>query len=109
MEHEYTYDELRHASIARLREIAEGIEHEAVQGYTQMNKDHLLQAICTALNLDMYVHHEVVGINKAAIKGEIKELKQQRDAALEARDHAQLKTVRRKIRRLKRKLHKATV
>ena len=109
MEHEYTYDELRHASVARLREIAEGIEHEAVQGYTQMNKDHILQAICAALDIDMYVHREVVGIDKSTIKAEIKELKKQRDAVLETRDHAQLKTVRRKIHHLKRKPHKATV
>ena len=109
MEHEYTFDELRHASVDRLREIAEGIEHEAVQGYTQMNKEHLLEAICTALNIDMHVHHQVVGIDKTAIKSQIKTLKKERDAALEAHDHARLKTIRRKIHRLKRKLHKAMV
>ena len=109
MEHEYTFDELRHASVARLREIAEGIEHEAVQGYTQMNKEHLLEAICTALDIDTHVHHQVVGIDKTAIKSQIKALKKERDAALEARDRAQLKTIRRKIHRLKRKLHKAMV
>ena len=109
MEHEYTYEDLRHTSVARLREIAEGIEHEAVQGYTQMNKDHLLQALCTALEIEMHVHHEVVGIDKTSIKGQIRELKKQRDAAIEARDSAQTKQVRRRIHRLKRELHKATV
>jgi len=109
MEHEYTFEELKKTSVARLREIAEGIEHEAVQGYTQLNKDHLLKALCTALNIEMHAHHEVVGIDKASIKARIKALKGDRDAALEARDSAQLKQIRRKIHRLKRSLHKATV
>ena len=109
MEHEYTYDDLRHTSVARLREIAEGIEHEAVQGFTQMNKDHLLQALCTALEIEMHAHHEVVGIDKTSIKAQIKELKKQRDAAIEAKDSAQIKQVRRKIHHFKRQLHKATV
>jgi hypothetical protein len=109
MEHQHSYDELHHASVDRLREIAEGLEHEAVQGYTQMNKDHLLAALCTALNLDMHAHHEVVGLDKRAVKDQIKQLKVQRDAAIQARDHAQLKEVRRKIHRCKRELHRATV
>lgn len=109
MEREYTFEELKSASVARLREIAEGIEHEAVQGYTQLNKDHLLQALCSALNIEMHAHHEVVGVDKASIKAQIKALKGDRDAALEAKNSAQLKQIRRKMHRLKRTLHKATV
>ena len=107
MEHEYTFDELRHASVARLREIAEGLEHDAEQGYTQMNKDHLLTALCTALGIDMHVHHEVVGVNKGAVKAQIHQLKLDRDAARAAGDRVGLKRARRKIHRLKRTLHKA--
>ena len=109
MEHDYTFEELKSASVARLREIAEGIEHEAVQGYTQLNKDHLLQALCSALNIEMHAHHEVVGIDKASIKAQIKTLKGERDTALEAKDSARLKQIRRKMHRLKRNPHKATV
>src|SRR5256885_9142107 len=36
----YTYDELKHKTVAELRDIAVGIEHEALQGYTQLNKEH---------------------------------------------------------------------
>ena len=46
-----TYDELKHKTVAELREIAKATEHEAVKGYTQMNKDHLLQALCKALGI----------------------------------------------------------
>lgn len=109
MEHGYTYDELHHASVDRLREIAEGIEDDAVQGFTQMNKEHLLEAICTALHIDMHVHHDVVGVDKRGIKNQIKELKQQRDAAEQAGDHEQLKKIRRRIHYLKRQIHKAMV
>jgi hypothetical protein len=92
-----------------LRDIAKGIDHEAVQGFTQLNKEHLVVAICKALNIDIHEHHDVVGIDKAAIKGRIKEWKKKRDVALEAHDHVQLKRTRRSIHRLKRQIHKATV
>ena len=105
----YTYDELRHKTVAELRDIAAGIEHEAVRGYTQLNKEHLLVMLCKALGVDMHEHHEVRGINKADIKARIKELKKQRDEAINAHDHAQLKQVRRNIHHLKRRIHKATV
>ncbi len=105
----YTHHELKHKTLAELRDIAKDIEHEAVQGYTQLNKEHLVVAICKALNIDMHVHHDVVGIDKATIKSRIKELKKKRDAAIASHDHAQLKLARRSIHRLKRQIHKATV
>ena len=105
----YTYEELRHKTLAELRDIAKGIEqHEAVQGYTQLNKEHLVVALAKALGIQ-HTHHDVVGIDKGSIKARIRHLKTQRTAALEAHDHAQLKTVRRTIHRLKRQIHKATV
>ena len=105
----YTYEELKHKTVAQLREIAAGIDHEALQGYTQLNKEHLLVALCKALGIEMHGHHEVKGINKTEIKSKIRELKKKRDDALAAHDHAQLKTVRRQIHRLKREIHKAEV
>jgi hypothetical protein len=105
----YTYEELRHKTLAELRDIAKGVEqHEAVQGYTQMNKEHLVGALAKALGIQ-HTHHDVVGIDKGSIKARIRELKSKRAAAIEAHDHAQLKVVRRTIHRLKRRIHKATV
>ena len=109
MEETYSYEILKKKTVAELREIAAGIEHEAVQGYTQLNKEHLLEALCKALNIDMHQHHLVVGINKTAIKTRIKALKQKRDAALGAHDRALIKIYRRQIHTLKRKLHRARV
>ncbi len=104
----YTFEELKHKTVADLREIAKGIEHEAVQGYTQLNKEHLVVAISKALGIQ-HQHHNVVGVDKASIKTRIRELKKKREEALSAHDHAQLKVVRRTIHRLKRQIHKATV
>jgi len=104
----YTFEELKHKTVAELREIAKGTDHEAVQGYTQLNKEHLLVALAKALGIQ-HEHHSVVGVDKSSIKARIRELKTQREAALAAHDHAQLKVVRRTIHRLKRRIHKATV
>jgi hypothetical protein len=104
----YTFEELKHKTLAELREIAKGSDHEAVQGYTQLNKEHLVVALSKALGIQ-HEHHAVVGIDKSEIKSRIRELKTQRAAALAAHDHAQLKVVRRTIHRLKRRIHKATV
>ena len=105
---EYTLEQLKHKTVVELREIAKGIEHEAVQGYTQLNKEHLIVAISKALGIK-HEHHEVVGVDKASIKARIRELKKKRHEALSAHDHNQLKVVRRTIHRLKRQIHKATV
>ena len=106
---EYTYDSLKKMTVAQLREIASGIEDEAVKGYTQLNKEHLLAALCTALKIDTHTRHKIkaAGINKAEIKSQMKDLKKQRDVALEAHDHAQLKSVRRQMHGLRRSLRKA--
>jgi hypothetical protein len=104
----FTFEDLKHKTVADLREIAKGIENEAVQGYTQMNKEHLLVAISKALGIQ-HEHHDVVGVDKADIKAKIRDLKQKRAQLLAAHDHAQLKAVRRTIHRLKRQIHKATV
>jgi hypothetical protein len=105
----HTYEELHKMTVAQLRDLAEGVEHDAVQGYTTMHKEQLLPALCEAFGIEAHEHHEVVGIDKGAGKVQIRELKKERDAALEAHDSKQLKTVRRKIRGLKRKIRKATV
>lgn len=106
----FTYQELHHKTIAELREIAKGIEHEAVQGYTQMNKDHLVPAICKALGIDTHAHHHVVeGFDKSKIKARMRQLKVERGRALEARDHDQLHAVRRELHALNHRIRSHTV
>jgi hypothetical protein len=103
----YTYDQLKGMTVAQLREIAAGIQHEAVQGYTQLNKEHLLLALAKAFNLDTHTRHKLGGIDKADVKSQMKALKKNRDAALESHDHAKLKQIRRQLHSLRRSLRKA--
>lgn len=103
----YTYDQLKGMTVAELREIAAGIQHEAVQGYTQLNKEHLLAALAKALNIDTHTRHKIAGVDKAGVKSQMKDLRKKRDAALGTHDHAELKHVRRQLHSLRRSLRKA--
>ena len=105
----HTYEELKHKTVAELREIAKGIEDEAVKGATQMNKDHLLKALCTALHIEMHAHHEVVGIDKSAIKTKIRELQKRRDELMASKDKKELSGVLRQIHNFKKRIRRATV
>ncbi len=101
----HTFEELKGMTVAELREIAAGLHEDAVKGYTQLNKDHLLLLLCKALNIPTHAHHDVVGIDKTAIKKQIRELKKTRGEALAAHDSDRLKRIRRRIHRLKRTIH----
>jgi hypothetical protein len=96
----HTYHELKGKTVAELREIAKGIQHDAVQGYSQMNKDRLLPALCRALNIGMAEHHEARGIDKPAIKAKMRELRKKRADAVESHDHVVLKNIRRQLHSL---------
>ena len=101
----HTYHELKEKTVQDLRELAKAAENqEAVQGYSQMNKEHLLPALCKALGVPIHEHHDVVGIDKPAIKARMRELKKKRDAAIEARDSDTLKMLRRQIHGLNRQI-----
>ncbi len=105
-----TFEELKAKTVTELRHLAANIPHDALKGHTQMNKQHLLKAICVALGIEMHAHHEVVGLdNKTSIKMQIRQLKKERDEAIAAEDHDRLHDLRRQMHYLKRELHKATV
>ena len=105
----HTYEELSRMTVAQLRDIAKDIDHEAVQGATQMNKEHLLPALCKALGIETHAHHHVEGLDKPAIKAKIRQLKSQRDEAIKAGDHGRLRHLRRHVHRLKRRIRQHTV
>jgi DNA-binding IclR family transcriptional regulator len=100
----HTYHELKAKTIQELRDIAKDLHHDAVQGFSQMNKEHLLPALCQALGIDVHEHQAVVGIDKPAIKAKMRELQKQKEAALEAHDHDGLKQLRRQIHGLNRQI-----
>jgi len=107
----HTYDELKGKTIDELREIAKGVEDEAVKGYTQMNKEHLLPALCKALGIEYHKHphHAAVGIDKGKLKARMHAIKAEKAKALEASDNKKLKALRREYHRLNRRIRAASV
>jgi hypothetical protein len=105
----YTYEQLHLMTVAQLREIAKGMEHDAVKGFSTMHKEKLVPAICTALGIEGHVHHHVVGINKAQMKAQIRSLKTEKAAALTAGDRKKFKEILQNIHDLKHKMRKAMV
>lgn len=97
---EHTYEELKHKTIAELRELAKTLQHDAVQGYTQMNKDHLLPALCKALGIDSHEHHAAVGAEKLATKARMREIKAACEKAQADGDHESLHRLRREYHHL---------
>jgi hypothetical protein len=100
----HTYHELRQMTVAQLRDLAKELSHDAVQGYSQMNKEHLLPALCRALNIDTLEHHTASGVDKPSIKARMRLLKQDREQALTAHDHVLLKSIRRQMHALNRQI-----
>lgn len=100
----HTYEELKKKTVAELRDLARGLEHDAVQGYTQMNKDHLLPALCKALGIDAHEHHAAVAAEKGAIKTKMRKLKTACDEAKQTHDHARLHDLRRQYHTLNHEL-----
>ncbi len=104
----YTYHDLKGKTVAELREIAKGIDDEAVKGYTQLNKDHLLVALCQALKIPAHEHHAAGGYDKPAIKAKMRALRQKRAEAIEAGDRTALKALRRQIHALNHDIRRHT-
>lgn len=105
----YTYQDLKTKTVAQLREIASQLDSEAVKGYTQLNKEHLLAALCQALQIDQHQHYQIVLQNKTEIKSKIRELKKERDEAIANHDRVKLIRVREQIRSMKHRLHRSMV
>ncbi len=107
---EYTYEQLHKMTVAELRGIAAGIEDERLQGHSQLHKEQLLPILCQVLGIEAHAHHVAVGIDKAPIKQEIRSLKAKRDALISAKSpdaRQELRSVRKKLHKQRRKLRRA--
>jgi len=96
----HTYEELKKKTVAELRDLAKETQHEAVQGYTQMNKDHLLPALCKALGIEAHEHHAAIAAEKSAIKTKMRELKAACEKARSDGNYDTLHRLRREYHRL---------
>lgn len=98
---DYTYEDLKAKTVEEMRDLAKELDHEAVKGYTQLNKEHLLPALCQALGIEAHEKHQVQdGFDKTAIKTKMRELKAERAAALQSKDSNKLKAIRRHLHSL---------
>ena len=91
----HTYEELKKKTVAELRELAGSLDHEAVQGYTQLNKEHLLPALCKALGIEAHEHHAAIAAEKGLIKAQMREIKAAAEKARDAGDYETLHRLRR--------------
>ncbi len=98
-----TFEDLRKKTINELRDMARSLPEDAVQGYTQMNKEHLLPMLCRALGIE-HEHHTAMGVDKAAIKAKMRGLKSERSAAIDAHDGERLRVIRRHLHALNHQL-----
>ena len=99
---EYEYEQLKHMTVADLRDIAKQLNDDSLEGYSTMHKEQLLPELCRVM--DIHIHHAAEGKEKLELKAKIRKLKVRRDEALVAGDHKQLKTTRRQIHNLKHRL-----
>ena len=98
----YTYDDLKVMKVQQLREIAQGIQDDHLQGYSTMHKEQLLPKLCQALHI--HADHAAHGAEKMRIKALIRKLKAQRQEVQQARDYDRLGAIRHQIHVQKRKL-----
>jgi hypothetical protein len=100
-----TYHTLEKLTVGRLRELAQG--YDDLEGVIAMSKEQLVDVLARKKGIEI-PHKVVVGIDKAAIKTQIRELKKTRDAALSAKDTEQVRRTRRKMHRLRHQLRRAS-
>ena len=98
------YHELTKQTIGRLRELAG--QYDDLDGVTGMSKETLVDVLAKKLNIDV-PHKMVVGVDKSALKGRIRELRNVRAEALAAKDQKRLRRVRQALHRLRHQLRRA--
>ncbi|MEE8209659.1 MAG: Rho termination factor N-terminal domain-containing protein [bacterium] len=102
----YTRGQLQQMTIKKLRDIA--LELGDIPGVHGMKKDELVESIFALRGQEGAEGALALAVDKTAIKQEIRGLKELRTSALEVGDAAELKRVRKRIKRLKRTLRKAS-
>jgi len=99
------YQELSKNTVSKLRELVK--EHlPDLKGASTMKKDALVEALAEKLGAEK-PHKGAVGLDRGALKAQIKKLKTARQAAIAAKDPIQMKDTREKLHQLRRQLRRA--
>ena len=108
-----TTEDLERLTITKLREIA--LEMEEIKGVYGMSKEELIKAIREARGEDPVVIEKkpaakklAVAVPKAELKHQVKELKKLREESLAGKDRLQVARYRKRIKKLKRMLRRAS-
>jgi protein-arginine kinase activator protein McsA len=104
---DYTYDQLKKLTVVKLREIAQGLQNDALQGCLTMHKEQLLPVLCKVLGIG--AHHAIHAAEKVRMKATIRKMKAGRDKAVAAHDGAKAAIARSQIHALKRRLRQMEV
>ena len=106
-------EDLERLTITKLREIA--LEMEEIKGVYGMSKEELIKAIREARGEDPVVIEKkpaakklTVAVPKAELKHQVKELKKLREESLASKDRLQVARYRKRIKKLKRMLRRAS-
>jgi len=100
------WKELEKMTVVKLRELA--MTHDKITGVHGKNKAQLLDELADVLGIEKpHAHYtRKVVRTKGELKHRIRELKQKRDALIQARDSKALHDVRREMHHLKRLIRK---
>lgn len=102
------FRDLQKMTVVKLRE--EAMKHEGLTGVHGMKKAELVAALAPIFGIDIDAQikavREVMAASKGDVKKEIQALKQQRNDALDDRDHDALRQARLAIKKRKRYLRR---
>jgi hypothetical protein len=104
---DYTFDQLKKMTVVKLREIAQGLQNDALQGCLTMHKEQLLPMLCKVLGIG--AHHAIHAAEKVSVKATIRKLRVRRDEGLAGHDRAKVAQARVQIHALKRRLRQMAV
>lgn len=99
------FHELQKTRVSDLREMMKQHCPEVV-GVVGLKKEQLIDALAEKLGIEKPHKHVAMGLGKRKIKAEIRQLKVQRQAALQAKDAVELRKFRRQIHLRKRRLRR---
>jgi DUF438 domain-containing protein len=99
------YHELEKNTVAKLREMAKE-QLPDLKGLSGMRKEKLVDLLAEKMGIEK-PHRVVVGVDKPAIKAQIRALKKTQAQAIQAKDREKIRATRHDLHRLRRQLRKA--
>jgi len=99
------YSDLEKMTVVKLRE--EAMKFPDVKGVSAMKKEQLIELLCEKLGIEKKKRPQTIPLDKAEIKRRIKQLKEEKKKALEAKDYEKAAFYRRRIHAYKHRLRKS--